>query len=151
MDAFIAVTPNSETNIIASVMAEACGVYKTIAMVENIDYTHISLNIGVDTIINKKLIAANNIFRFVRKGHIEAIASLHGVDAEVIEYVIQKSNRLTRKPISALKLPDTLVIAGVIRGEEVFIPTGDFRMQLADRVIGFSRHSDISRVEKLFR
>ncbi|HRF40148.1 MAG TPA: NAD-binding protein, partial [Saprospiraceae bacterium] len=77
MDAFIALSPNSETNIIASLTAKNFGVYKTIAQVENKEYIHISQNIGVDTLINKKLIAANNIFRFVRKGHVEAITSLH--------------------------------------------------------------------------
>ena len=76
MDVFIAVTPNSETNIITSLLAEESGIVKTIALVDNVDYTHISQNIGVDTLINKKLIAANNVFRYVRKGNIEAIASL---------------------------------------------------------------------------
>jgi len=58
VDAFIALTDNSETNIIASLMAEELGVYKTIALVENVNYIRISQNIGIDTIINKKLIAA---------------------------------------------------------------------------------------------
>ena len=84
MDAFIALTANSETNIIASLTAKNHGVYKTIAQVENKEYVHISQNIGVDTLINRKLIAANNIFRFVRKGRIEALTTLQGVDAEVI-------------------------------------------------------------------
>ncbi len=97
MDAFIAVRPNSKTNIIASLMAETLGVSKTIAQVENMDYAHISQNIGVNTIINKKIIAANNIFRYVRKGRVEAIASLHGVDGEVIEFIIHRESDPTRK------------------------------------------------------
>lgn len=151
MDAFIALTPNSETNIISSVVAEESGVYKTIAMVDNIDYIHISLNIGVDTLINKKLIAANNIFRFVRKGKIEAIASLHGVDAEVIEYVLDKENRLTRKTIRNLHLPSKAIVAGVIRDEETIFPTGDFQLQKGDRVIVFCQSEHIEKVERIFR
>ncbi len=151
MDAFIALTPNSETNIIASLTAKNHGVYKTIAQVENKEYIHISQNIGVDTLINKKLIAANNIFRFVRKGQIEAITSLHGVDAEIIEYVLHKKNQLTRNPLSQLHFPKSALIGGVIRGEESIIPDGDFQLQVNDRVIVFAMPEAIGRLEQLFR
>lgn len=151
MDAFIALTPNSEINIITSLMAEELGVYKTIALVDNVNYTHISQNIGVDTIINKKLIAANEIFRFVRKGKIQAIASLHGVEAEMIEFLIHKKNRLIKHPIRELHLPKEAVIAGVIRGEQSIIPDGDFTFELKDKVIVFSLPEAIYRVEQLFK
>lgn len=151
MDAFISLTPNSETNIITSLMAKEVGIYKTIAQVDNAVYTHISQNIGVDTIINKKIIAANNIFRFVRKGKIEAITTLHGVDAEVIEFVVHKANQLTKKPIRGLHFPKNALIAGVVRGEEVFVPTGDFQMQLNDKVIVFAMPGAIGKLEKLFQ
>jgi len=151
MDAFIALTPNSETNIIASLTAKNKGVYKTIAQVENKEYTHISQNIGVDTLINKKLIAANNIFRYVRKGKVEAITSLHGVDAEVIEFVVHKDNQLTRKPLKELHFPKEALIGGVIRGDESLIPDGNFQLQRNDKVIVFSLPEAISRLEKLFK
>lgn len=150
-DAFIAVTPNSETNIIASLTAKNRGVLKTIAQVENKEYVHISQNIGVDTLINKKLIAANNIFRFVRKGQIEAITSLNGVNAEVIEFIVHKPNQLTKRPLKELHFPQTSLIGGVIRGEDSLIPDGDFQLQLNDRVIVFAMPESIARVEKLFR
>ncbi len=151
MDAFIALTPNSETNIISSLTAKNHGVYKTIAQVENKEYIHISQNIGVDTLINIKLIAANNIFRFVRKGQIEAITSLHGVDAEIIEFVVQRNNQLTRKPLSSLHFPKQALIGGVIRGEESLIPNGDFQLQVDDKVIVFALPDAIGKLEKMFR
>jgi len=151
MDVFIAVTPNSETNIIASLTAKNHGVYKTIAQVENKEYIHLSQNIGVDTLINRKLIAANNIFRFVRKGKIEAITSVHGVDAEVIEYLVHKKTRITKKPLHALHLPTKALIGGVIRGNESLIPDGDFVLQQDDKVIVFALPEAIPRLEKLFR
>lgn len=151
MDAFIALTKNSETNIITSLTAKNHGVYKTIAQVENKDYIHLSQNIGVDTLINKKLIAANNIFRYVRKGKVQALASLHGVDAEVIEYEIQKNNQLTRKPLKELHFPDTALIGGVIRGEDSLIPDGNFQLQINDKVIVFALPEAIYKLEKLFR
>ncbi len=151
MDAFIALTPNSETNIITSLMAEEIGVYKTIALVENVNYTRISQNIGIDTIINKKLIAANNIFRFVRKGKVEAIASLHGVDAEIIEFEIHKKNRLLNHPIKDLHFPQKSIIAGIIRGEKSFVPDGDFYFEINDKVIVLALPEAIHQVEEIFK
>lgn len=151
MDAFIALTDNAETNIIACLTAKNHGVYKTIAQVENKEYTYISQNIGVDTLINKKLIAANNIFRYVRKGRVEAITSLHGVDAEVIEYVVHKHNQLTRKPLKDLHFPQTALVGGVIRGNESLIPDGSFQLQIDDKVIVFALPEAISKLEELFR
>lgn len=150
MDAFIALTDNSETNIIASLTAKNHGVYKTIAQVENKEYIHISQNIGVDTLINKKLIAANNIFRFVRKGQVEAITSLHGVDAEIIEYLVHKNNRTTKFPLKELHFPNSALIGGVIRGEDTYIPNGDFQLQMGDKVIVFALPDSIQKLEKLF-
>lgn len=150
MDAFIALTPNSETNIIASLTAKHNGVFKTIAQVENKEYTRISQDIGVDTLINKKLIAANNIFRYVRKGKVEAITAMHGVDAEVIEYVVTKENQLTRKPLKDLYFPITATVAAVVRGEQGVIPNGDFVFQLHDKAIVFALPEAMEKIEKLF-
>jgi trk system potassium uptake protein TrkA len=150
-DAFLALTPNAESNIIASLSAKNNGVYRTIAQVDNREYEHISQNIGVDTLINMKLIAANNVLRYVRKGSIEAITSLHGVDAEVIEYVIERENHVVRHPLRDLHLPETAIIGGVIRGEETFVPDGNFQLGVGDKVIVFALADAIQKLEKVFR
>lgn len=151
MDAFIAVTPNSETNIITSLMASEHGVGKTMALVDKTDYVFISRNIGVDTLINKKLIAASNIFRYVRQGEIEALTSLHGADAEVIEFVIHKNNRITKNQLKDLHLPQKALIGGVIREGKSHIPDGSFQLRVGDKVIVFALPEAIPRMEKLFR
>lgn len=150
-DAFVALTKNSETNIITSLMAEEVGVYKTIALVDNLDYTHISQNIGVDTIINMKIVAANNIFRFIRKGQVEAIASIHGIDAEIIEFIVHRNSKLTKKKLKNLHFPKEAMIGAVIRGEETIIPFGEMVLQKEDKVIVFALPDAISKVESLFR
>ena len=151
MDAFVALTPNSETNIITSLTAERFGVYKTIAHVDNVAYTHISQQIGVDTLINQKLIAANNIFRYFRKGKVEAIKSLQGVEGEIIEFNIAKNNTVTAKPIGELRLPEKAVVAGVVRQDAGLIVEDDFRLQLGDKVIIFAPPSCIESVTNTFR
>jgi len=151
MDAVVALTSNSETNIIACLTAEKAGVYKTIALVDNTDYIHISQHIGVDTLINKKLIAANNIFTYIRKGKIKAITRIQGVDAEIIEYVIHKNNQLTKKPIKDLHLPQQSMIAAVVREDESIIPDSEFILQLDDKVIVLATNEAIGKVDNLFR
>lgn len=151
MDACIALTSNAESNILTCLIAEKEGVYKTIALVDNIAYTHISQNIGVDTMINKKILAANEIFRYVRKGKVQAIASLHGVTAEIIEFVIEKSNRITTCCLDELRLPDKAVIAGIVRNEEGIIPRDDFMAQKGDKVIVFALPEAVKKVEDIFK
>ena len=151
MDAFVAVTGDSETNIISCLVAKNHGVKRTIALVENIDYISLSQNIGIDTLINKKMIAINNIFRYVREGHVEAITSLHGVESEILEFIAHENCKITSTPIKKLNFPRDAVIAGVIRGDESFSASGDMVISEGDRVVVFSLPSAIHRVEEFFK
>lgn len=151
MDAFISVTGNSETNIITSIVAKSHGVKKTIAGVENIDYINLSQSIGIDTLINKKMIAASEIFKFIRKGEVEEIANLHGVDGEIIEFNVKAGSKITSKPIRDLKIPISTNIAGVIRDNEGFIPFGGFQVQADDKVVVFTQTGFINEIEKYFQ
>lgn len=150
MDAFIALTGNSETNIISSLVAKDHGVEKTIALVENVDYIHLSQNIGVDTLINRKLIAANFIFRYIRKGDILAITSIHGVDAEIVEFIVKDKSKITTQYIKNLKFPKNALISGLVRKEESIIPNGDFRIRSGDRVVVLCSPKAIHDVEEFF-
>ncbi|TVP44114.1 MAG: Trk system potassium transporter TrkA [Mongoliibacter sp.] len=151
MEAFISLTESSETNIITSLSAKNHGVYKTIAHVDTREYIHISHSIGVDSLINKKLVAANQITRFFRKGKVEAISGIYGVDAEIIQYVVNKNNRVIKNPLKNLHFPDTAIVAGVIRGEDqVFIPDGEFTLQLEDKAIVLALPSAKIALDKLF-
>jgi trk system potassium uptake protein len=151
MDAFIAVTGNSEANIMSCLVAKSLGVRQTIALVENMDYIHLSQNIGVDTLINKKLIAASNIFRFVRQGEVLNVGSLHGVDAEILEFEVKPKSKLTQYPIRQLNFPATAIIGGVTRAGKSYTPLGDFRIEAGDRVVVFTLPESIRKVEKFFK
>lgn len=150
MDAFIAVTGDSETNIISCLVAKKMGVKKTIAMVENMDYIHLSQSIGVDTMINKKLIAANFIFRHIRQGEIVSIASIHGVDAEILEFEVQETSKITRQELRNLDFPKSAIIGGVIRDGKGLTTPGNFTFQPKDRVVVLSKLECIKKVEEYF-
>lgn len=150
MDAFIAVTDNSETNIISCLMAKNHGVQKTIAMVENMDYIHLSQNIGVDTMINKKLIAANFIFRYIRKGEVVSLTSLHGVDAEVVEFEVHEKSAVRGKVLKDIGFPRNAIVGGVVRNGHGMTVTGDFVFDVRDRVVVVTRPECIGKVESYF-
>ena len=150
MDAFIAVTGNSETNIISSLMAKNKGVKKTIALVENIDYFELSHSIGIDTLINKKLLAANSIFRYIRKGNVVAMTKLSSMDAELLEFVVNANSKICNKIIKELNFPLSAIIGGVIRNGQGMLALGDFKIQARDRVVVCCLPESIKKVESFF-
>jgi len=150
MDAFIATTGDSETNIMSCLMAKSKKIKKTIALVENMDYFNLSQSIGIDTLINKKLLAANDIFKFVRNGDIVELAKLNDMDAEIVEFIVNKNSKVLDKKIMDLNFPLTAIIGGVIRYNEGIIALGGFKIQLGDRVLVCSKPESIKKVESLF-
>ena len=150
MDTFIAVTGDSETNIISCLVAKNNGVKKTIAMVENMDYIHLSQSIGVDTMINKKLIAANFIFRHIRQGEIVSLTSIHGVDAEILEFEVKENSKITAHQLRNLQFPKSAIIGGVIRDGVGFTTPGNFKFKPKDRVVVLSKPESIKKVESYF-
>ena len=151
MDAFIAVTGNSETNIMSCLVAKSKGVKKTIALVENMDYINISQTIGIDTLINKKLLAASEIFKHVRKGEILALANLKHVDAEVLEFRVSEKSKVVKNLIKDIKFPRAAVFGGVIRNGKGLMTFGDFQILPNDKVVVFCLPDALEDVENLFR
>lgn len=150
MDAFIAVGDNSETNIMSCLVAKSKGVKKSIALVENMDYFELSQSIGIDTLINKKLLAANNIFRYIRKGEVVAMTKLNNMNAELLEFEVKATSAICNKFIKNLDFPRSAIIGGVIRDGLGLIGLGDFKIQEGDRVVVCSLLKSIKGVERLF-
>ena len=150
MDAFVAVTGNSEVNILACQLAKKLGVRRTVAEVENLDYIDLAENIGIGTLINKKLIAASYIYRLTLESYVAHVKCLTAIDAEVLEFVAQKGSKITGKPLRKLDLPKDVNIGGIIRGDEAIIANGDTVIMPDDKVVLFTLPSGISKIEKMF-
>lgn len=150
MDAFISVTRDSETNILTCLLAKKYGVKKTIALIDNIDFIDVAQNIGIDTIINKKLIAASYIENYTLNAEVEAIKVLSGVDADVLELVAHKDSYVTKHKISKLNFPQDAIIGGIVRNHDVYIADGDTLIQEGDKVVVFTLPSCINKVSRLF-
>ena len=150
MDAFVAVTGRSETNILTAMLAKRMGVKRVIAEVENMNYINIADSVGVDTIINKKIVTASNIFRFTMSTDVLAIKCLTGSDAEVLEFIVKPNSPATKSPIAEMGLPEDVIIGGVVRGDKVFIATESMQINAYDRVVVFAMPSAIADIGYYF-
>jgi trk system potassium uptake protein TrkA len=150
MDAFISVTGNSETNIMSCLVAKSKGINKTIALVDNMDYYKLSQSIGIDTLINQKLLAANSIVKYIKKAEVVAISQLSNMNAELLEFVINENSHVCNKLIRDLNFPREAIISGVIRNGNGLVVLGDFKILKEDRVVVCCKLDTVNQVEKLF-
>lgn len=150
-DAFVAVTNSSETNILACVAAKSLGVARTIAEVENIEYIRLAESMGVDAVINKKLITAGRIFKFTLSNKVRFIKYMSGTDAEILEFIVAPDAKITKVPLKDMGFPRNAIIGGIIRGNDSFIAVGDTQIQAYDRVAVFALPEAVKEVDKFFR
>lgn len=151
VDSFVAVTGNSGTNIMACMAAQRAGVKQTIAEVENLDYIALAESIGIDSVVNKKLITASRIYRYTMGGDIASMRSLTGTEAQVLEFTAKENSPVTRGRLKDLHFPRNTIAGGVIRGDRAFIAMGDTRVERGDRVVVFTLNPSMERVAKFFR
>lgn len=150
-DAFVALTESSETNILTCVAAKKCGIARTIAEVENLEYIRLAEDMGVDAVINKKLITAGRIFKFTLSDKIRFIKYMSGTNAEVLEYITAPGSKITSAHLKDLDFPGDAVIGGLIRGNESIIAVGDTRIEDYDRVVVFALPQAVKEVDRFFR
>jgi trk system potassium uptake protein TrkA len=150
MDAFIAVTGNSEINILSCLLAKKLGVKKTIAEVENMEYIHLAENSGIDTIINKKISAASRIFRHTTSLNITQVKYMAGTDAEILEFNVPMNARITRGTLRSLDFPKDAIVGGGTRDGVPFIATGDTIIKANDKVVVFTLPTAYDQLAKFF-
>ena len=151
MDAFIAVTGNSETNILSCHLAKTMGVKRTVAEVENIDFMGIAENMDIGSLVNKKLIAASYIYKYTLGAEVAQAKCLTASDAEVFEFIVKEGSKITELPVKDLSFPDDAKIGGYIRGSKGFVAKGDTHIQVNDKVVVFALPSAIKKMDKFFK
>ena len=150
-DALVACTGNDEANILSCVVAKKFGVTRTVAQVENLEYVRLAEDMGVDVVINKKLITAGRIFKFTLSDKVRFVRYMSGTDAEVLEYTAAPDSKVTRGALKDIDFPRNAIIGGVIRGSESFIAVGDTRIEPYDRVAVFALPDTVKEVDKFFK
>ena len=150
-DAFLALTGKDEANVLACVVAKKFGVERTIAEVENIEYIHLAEEMGVDSVINKKLITAGRLFKFTLSGKARLVKYMSGTNAEILEYTVAPGSAITKGALKDLSFPKDSVIGGFIRGNESAIAVGTTRIEAYDRVVVFALPHAVKEVDAFFK
>jgi trk system potassium uptake protein TrkA len=150
IDAFVAVTGNSETNILSCLLAKKMGVKRTIAEVENMEYINLAENTGIDTIINKKISAASRIFRHTTNPNVTQVKYMTGTDAEVLEFIVPPNAKITKGTLRSIDFPRDAIVGGGTRDGEPFIATGDTIINANDKVVVFTLPSAYEKLSKYF-
>ena len=148
--AFVALTGNAETNILACMTAKKLGVRKTIAMVENTNYASMAESLDIGTVINKKVLAAGNIYQMMLDADVQNIRFLMSANADVAEFTAQRGSKVTRKKVYELGLPKGMTIGGLVRGKEGMLVSGGTQIEAGDAVVVICHDVNMKNIEKFF-
>ncbi len=149
--AFVALTSNAETNILACLTAKRMGVRKTVAAVENLDYVNMAVSLDIGTIINKKAIAASHIYQMMLDTEVSNVSFLMTANAHVAEFVAQPQSKVTRKKVYELGLPKGATIGGLVRNGEGYLVSGGTQIEAGDIVVVFCYNQRMDKLEKFFK
>ena len=150
-DAFVALTGSDETNVLACVVAKRFGVPRTVAEVENTEYVRLAEDMGIDCVINKKLITAGRIYKFTLGSNARFIKYMRGTNAEVLEYTAGEKSGITKAPLKDIKFPEGAIICGVTRNGKSMIAVGNTQIEPGDQVAVFALPETVKAIDKLFR
>lgn len=148
--AFVALTNQTEVNILACLTAKRMGVRKTVALIENMDYIGMTEKLDIGTIINKKAIAASHIYQMMLDADVANVKCLTLANADVAEFVVKEDAKVTRKPVKDLGLPHGVTIGGLVRKGEGMLVSGNTMIQAGDSVVVFCKSMLIKKIEKYF-
>ena len=149
--AFVALTENAETNILACLTAKKMGVRKTIALVENLDYVSMAESLDIGTIINKKTIAASHIYQMMLDANVSNLRSLMMADSDVAEFVAEEGSAVTKRAVKDLGLPFGVTIGGLVRNNQGMLVNGLSRIEAGDSVMVFCHEHNLKKVERFFK
>lgn len=149
-DAFIAITDNSEANVLACLAAKRFGIRKTIAEVENLDYIDLADNLDIGSLINKKLISASHIYQQTLDEDANDVQCLTYSEAEVVEFVVKTGDKITKARVRDLRLPENVNIGGIIRQNRGYVVNGNTVIQPGDHVVIFCKATGVRKLSKFF-
>ena len=149
-EAFVALTGNSETNILACLAAKRMGVSKTVAEVENIDYIGMAESLDIGSVINKKMITASHIYQMMLDADVSNVKCLTFANADVAEFTVKEGSLITKHPVKDLGFPKGVTIGGLIRNGEGIVVMGNTQIQPGDHVVVFCLSMMIKKVERFF-
>ena len=149
MDAVATLTADEETNILTSLLTKRMGARKSITKISRFSYFPLMKTIGIEQVVSARLSAINSILQHIRRGKVLSAISIKGEKAEVMEALALDTSDIVKKPLSQISFPRESLVAGIIRRDQIIIPTGDSIIKPDDRIIIIARKKAIPKIEKI--
>jgi trk system potassium uptake protein TrkA len=149
MDVAITLTNDEETNILASLLARRMGAKECITKISKFSYFPLMKAIGIEQVVSTRLSAINTILQHIRRGKVLSSIAIKGEQAEVMEALALETSEIVDKPLKKISFPKGAIVVGIIRHEDIIIPTGESVIQPDDRIIIFAIRQAIPKIEKI--
>ena len=137
-DLVVAATSQDEVNMLACLIAKKLGAKATIARVRSYEYnSQIELMknaLGIQMTINPELEAANEIMNIINFPEASRVDTFANGNVDLVELFIPENSPLIGLAGISTKYQVKILVCAVQRGEEVFIPTGNFKFQAKDKI-----------------
>ena len=140
-DAIVSLTGIDEENIIIAMYANKMNVHKIITKVNKTSFADLLQTVGVASVISPKELTASKVVSYIRAlnnsrgNNVITLYKLVNNKVEALEFIAKENSKVLNKKLRDLKLKDNVLIGGIIRGNEVIIPTGEDMIMLNDSVI----------------
>ncbi|QQE12421.1 Trk system potassium transporter TrkA [Planctomycetota bacterium] len=150
-DAFVAMTDDEETNILAAARAKSMGVAKAMAVLQRPTYLHLLRHVGIDKAFSPRSTAVTEIQRLIEPGPVRRLGSLSEGIAEIYEIKVpEEAKKVLSKQLLDIKFPSHCMIAAIQRNNEVFVPGASSTIEANDTVIVVGPASSKSELRRLF-
>lgn len=150
-DYFVSATQQDEVNLLSSLLARELGARTVVALYNQPEYMQLLQAVRVDLPLSPRLMVAGTILRMVHRREIVSMDLVEGGDAEVVEFEVPERAKVLRSRLMDLRFPRQAIVGAVARGEELFVPAGDFQFQVGDRALIFTLADALPALEKMFR
>lgn len=150
VDGFVAFTGHDEVNMLSSLLAKTSGARKVVSLINRLQYIPLVNKVGIDAAVSPRLSTVNAILRYVRRGNVQSVTTMKGIDAEAIELTVTAKARAVGRTLEELEFPEGALMGAIIRGEEVIIPRGPDTVEAGDHVILFALPGTVQKLERLF-
>ncbi|MCI9048976.1 MAG: Trk system potassium transporter TrkA [Coprobacillus sp.] len=156
-DALVSLTGLDEENIILALLGKQLGVKKSIAKVNRMSLGHMLDKMDIDNIVDPKSIIASQIIGYLRakdnndeSTSVQTLYKIVNDEVEALEFVVNEKTRYIHKPLKNIHIKNHILIAGILRNNEMIVPKGDDTLEIGDRVIIVTIDSLIKKLNDIF-
>ncbi len=150
-DYFVSATQDDENNLLAALLARQAGARVVVALYHRPEFLNLMKAVQIDVPVSPRMMIAGTILRMVHRQEILSMDLVEGGDAEVVEFKVPAKARVLKRTLAEMRFPRAAIVGAVIRGNQNFIPGGDFRFEEGDRAVVFTLSEALPQLERLFR